>query len=256
MKIFTSGLKPHHRLDYPKMVREILRVIPPEHTAGIAYITVSGDPPLDDDNDVLGQYYERYEGEPAVIVLYLEVMRRETPRLLHPFPITWKILLAQTLFHEIGHHYQRFSHGIGGARQEDHAEAYGDRYAREAFPNWYRLIDAFEGWRMRWNRVMIAGLERRARLAPTPLVYFRLGRRYWEEEEWSKVVAAWEKALALDPKATPAREWLPRARAQLARAHRRASLRLAYQRPGHALRGLKPARRKRAARHGGKGKKR
>ncbi len=141
MKIFTSGLKPHHRLDYPKMVREILRVIPPEHTAGIAYITVSGDPPLDDDNDVLGQYYERYEGEPAVIVLYLEVMRRETPRLLHPFPITWKILLAQTLFHEIGHHYQRFSHGIGGARQEDHAEAYGDRYAREAFPNWYRLID-------------------------------------------------------------------------------------------------------------------
>lgn len=250
MKIFTSGLKGLHRFDYVRMVKEILRVIPPEHTAGIAYVTVSGDPPLDDDTDVLGQYYERYEGEPAVIVLYLEVMRRETPRLLRPFSITWKILLAQTLFHEIGHHYQRFSHGIGGPRQEDHAEAYGDRYAREAFPLWYRLIDGFDGWLARWNRLMIGWLRWRLRWRPEARLYFRLGRRYWEEEQWARVVEAWERAVALDPTGTPAREWLPRARVQLARELRRVSLKSAYRRPEHALKRLRAVRRKKAARKG------
>lgn len=243
MKIFLSGLKPHHRFDYRAMILDMLKAIPPEHTAGIAWITVSGDPPVDDDNDVLGQYYERYEGEPAVIVVYLEVMRRETPRLLRPFPITWRILLAQTLFHEIGHHYQRFSHGIGGARQEDHAEAYGDRYARLAFPGWYRLIDAFEGVRERWNRASIALLERRLRVRPTARGWFQLGRKLWEEEEWARVVDAWERAVTLEPKGTPAAEWLPRARARLARHLRRARLAHAYRRPAHAGRRKKAARR-------------
>ena len=57
VKIVTSGLKSHHRLDYVRIVRRLVSFVPPEHLAGIAMITISGDAPLEDDDDVLGQYF-------------------------------------------------------------------------------------------------------------------------------------------------------------------------------------------------------
>lgn len=246
MKVFTSGLKPDHKLDYRKIVNDLLKGIPPEHVAGIAYVTVSGDRPLDDDDEVLGQYFERYESEPAVIVLYLETMKREAPALFRLFPITWKILLAQTLFHEIGHHYQRFSHGIAKTRQEDHAENYGDVYTRRAFPGWFRWIDRVERVRLGWNRTAIGILSGLVRLVPRASIHYRLARRHWLEEEWGLVVNHIEKALVLDPSFEPALKALPQARAKWARVTRRASSAAAY----------RPAREVARRRAGAKGKRR
>jgi hypothetical protein len=228
MKVHVSGVGPAHNLDYKAVVNDLLRHVPPEHLAGIAYVTVSGDKPLDDDDDVLGQYFERYEGEPAVIVLYLETMRREVPWYLRRFPITWKILIAQTLFHEVGHHYQRFSHGIAKGRQEDHAENYGDYYSRKAFPGWYRLIDRMDGLRELWNRAMIHCLSLETRLVPSARAHYKLGRRYWSQEEWGLVITHMEQALELDPTYEPARHVLPQAKAHYARLTRRAWAARAY----------------------------
>lgn len=235
MKIVTSGLKPHHRFDYVGMVRALLAHVPPEHLGGISGITVSGDRPLDDEDDVLGQYYEKFENDPAVIVLYLETMRREVPRLLLQFPITWKILLAQTLFHEIGHHYQRFSHGIAKQRQEDHAEAYGMRLTRKAFPGWMRLVDRADALRARWNRVMIRLIDLGVRVRPTAALHEELGRRAWNEGDWDTVIRHWEASLRMAPDSPRLVRLLREARWQRERddRRRRSSTAYAASRPRH-----------------------
>jgi hypothetical protein len=228
VRIVTSGLRPHHRFDYPRMIRDLLVHVPPEHLGGISGITVSGDRPLDDGDDVLGQYYEKYESDPAVIVLYLETMRREVPRPLLPFPITWRILLAQTLFHEIGHHYQRFSHGIAKQRQEEHAEAYGMRLTRKAFPGWMRLVDRAVAVRARWNRLMIRLLGVGVRLRPTAALHEELGRRAWNEGDWDRVILHWEEALRMGPDAPRLVRLVREARWQRERDDRRRRSAAAY----------------------------
>lgn len=249
MKIYTSGLGPRHRFDYPAMVRDLLRHVPPEHLAGIAGITVSGDRPLDDGDDVLGQYYEKYEQDPAVIVLYLETMRHEVPRWLQPFPITWRLLIAQTLFHEIGHHYQRFSHGIAKQRQEEHAEAYGLRLTRRAFPGWMRLMDRVDTLRGHWNRLLIALLSRVAAVRPTAGLHDEIGRRAWNEGDWDAVIRHWEASQRLTPGNQRLVTLLREARWQRERDDRRRRSATAYALPAARLR------HRQARRRGGRRKK-
>jgi hypothetical protein len=231
VKVYVCGPQVGPRLDYPRVVSDLLELVAPEHLAGIASVTVSGDPPLDDDDEVLGQYYERYEGDPAVIVVYLETMKREAPALFRLFPVTWKYLIAQTLYHEVGHHYQRYSHGIAKGRQEDHAEAYGQALTRRAFPKLSRLIDGADRFGDWWNDLMIAALTRVVKVWPRARLHYKLGWRHWRREEWSLVVGHWKRALEIDPWFEPAQRALPSARALEARHTRRARAAAAYQRP-------------------------
>ncbi len=215
MKITTLALDRRYPVDLAEEARGLLRLVPPEHLVGISRITVSGSRPLDEmaGEEVLGQYFEAYDGEPAFIMIYPQEMAREVPFLLRPFPVVWRVLLAETLFHEVGHHYQRFTHGIRKPAQENHAESYGLRHARAAFPGVYRVLDQWDRVRRVVRRMRLWGLERKRALglASAPILY-ELGRLYWEEEDWSRVVAVWEEALALDPGFAPISEWLPRAR--------------------------------------------
>ncbi|MDZ4805376.1 MAG: hypothetical protein SGI90_10995 [Candidatus Eisenbacteria bacterium] len=249
MKIVTSGLKPHHRLDYVGIVRQLIAFVPPEHLVGIAMITVSGDRPIEDDDDVLGQYFERWERDPAVIVVYLEPMKREAGRWLRRFPLTWKVLIAQTLFHEIGHHYQRFSHGIAKTRQEDHAELYGERLARRAFPAAYWWIDRYRPMTAHLNRLLIRWLTLEARLFPLTRTHYEIGRRAWNEADWDTVIHHWEEAIRLDPGASGVPRLLREARSIRAREDRQLQL-------NHAARSNPLRLKHRQARRGGGRKKR
>jgi hypothetical protein len=220
-------LKPHHRLDYVGIVKRLLTFVPKEHQVGIAMITVSGDRPIEDDDDVLGQYFERWERDPAVIVIYLEPMRREAPAWLRRFAITWKVLIAQTLFHEIGHHYQRFSHGIAKTRQEDHAELYGERLARTAFPFAHWWIDRYRRVAGRINRMAIRWLKLEVSLFPLTRTHYEIGRRAWNESDWDTVIHHWEEAIRLDPGASGVPRLLREARSIRAREDRQLQLSLA-----------------------------
>lgn len=221
MRIITSGLKKHHRLDYVGIVRDLLHHLPPEHLLGISHITVSGDRPLDDDDDVLGQYFERYEQDPAGIVLYLETMKREAPAWLRLFPVTWRVLIAQTLYHEIAHHYQRFSHGIAKQRQEDHAEMYGDRYTRQAVPGWFRFMAVTRPIRHAWRHLVIVWLRLKVGLFPLASTHYDLGRLYWEDEDWDRAIERFEAALRIHPRARGVEQALREARWRRSREHRR-----------------------------------
>ena len=156
-----------------------------------------------------------------MIVLYLEPMKREAPAWLRRLAITWKVLIAQTLFHEIGHHYQRFSHGIAKTRQEDHAELYGDRLSRQAFPTAYWFIDRWLPWSHRLNRLMIGLLRLEARFFPLARTHYEIGRRAWNEGDWDRVVEHWEESLRLDPGAKGLPGLLREARSHRARLDRR-----------------------------------
>jgi len=250
IRIVTSGLKPHHRLDYVGIVRRLLTFVAPEHLAGIAMITISGDKPIEDDDDVLGQYFERWERDPAVIVVYLEPMKKEAAAWIRRLPMAWEILIAQTLFHEIGHHYQRFSHGIAKTRQEDHAELYGDRLARKAFPKAYRFIDRWRSIAGHWNRMMIGLLTLETRFVPLARTHYEIGRRAWNEGDWDAVVHHWEESLRLDPGASGVPRLLREARWQRARQDRK--LQLTHAARVHPLR----LKHRQARRRGGKKKRR
>jgi hypothetical protein len=227
MKITTLDITRRYPVDLVETARGLLRHLPPEHYAGISRITLSGGAPLDEraEEEILGQYFEAYEGEPAFIMLYPEEMAREVPKFLRPFPLVWRVLLAETLYHEVGHHYQRFTHGIRKPVQEDHAEGYGKRYARSRYPGVYRMLQGWKWLHHRTNRVRARWIEvrrRRGRVSAADL--YELGRIYWEDRKWFQVVSAWEEALERDPQYTEAREWLPRARRLLhAEARRRAA---------------------------------
>jgi hypothetical protein len=224
MKISSLGLDRTYPVDLADTVRVLLRRLPPEHVMGLARITISGGAPLDEaaGSDVLGQYFEAYEGEPAFIMLYPEEMAKEVPCFVRRVPLVWRVLVAETLFHEVGHHYQRFTHGIRKPAQEDHAENYGLRYAQAAFPLVYRLLRVWHGVKRVARRGKLWWLERRRAWGwVTAEELYELGRMHWECGNWNRVVEAWEGALNVDPEYAVAREWLPRARWRLQNERRR-----------------------------------
>ena len=240
MKITTLDLTRRYPVDLVETTRGLLRHLPPEHYAGILRITLAGGSPLDEreGEEILGQYFEAYEGEPAFVMLYPEEMAREVPMFLRPFPLVWRVLLAETLYHEIGHHYQRFTHGIRKPAQEDHAEAYGKRYARSRYPGVYRMLQGWKWVHRRTNRLRARWMEARRRrggLSASDL--YELGRIYWEERRWGLVVSAWEEALARDPQHEQTRDWLPRAKRILHAETRRRAARKSRRRQAARRRG-------------------
>ncbi len=255
MRIRTSGLGPEHTLDYVTIVRDLLRALPPEHTAGLDYVTISGDPPLEDDDDVLGQYYDRFETEAPGIVLYLATMRHEVPAPLRRFAITWKVLIAQTLYHEVGHHYQHFTHGIARDRQEDHAESYGDRWSRAAFPGAYAWIDRFERLRNGWTAARIHLLGLAVRMRPSAALHYRIGNLHEMRGDLHRAVEQWERALVVDPGFAPVQSVLPAVRTRLERRARKLRLEALKPAAARARRGRKPRKhpgRRKSARRGRK----
>ncbi len=224
MKITTLGLDRTYPVDFEDTVRALLRRLPPEHVLGLGRITISGGRPLDEaaDSEILGQYFEAYDGEPAFIMIYPEEMAKEVPFFVRRIPLVWRVLVAETLFHEVGHHYQRFTHGIRKPAQEDHAENYGLLHAKAAFPFVYRVVHMWQTAKRAVRRAKLWWLERRRAWGWVNAEgLYELGRMYWERGNWHLVVDAWEGALTVDPEYAVVREWLPRARRRLMNERRR-----------------------------------
>jgi hypothetical protein len=59
--------------------------------------------------------------------------------MLRYFPIPGKIYLAGVLFHEIGHHFRHFTHGIS----EKDNEKFADQYRNEMLPKAFYYLPFF-----------------------------------------------------------------------------------------------------------------
>ena len=78
----------------------------------------------------VGSYCRKAKNRPAFIALYTKnfsLLRRNRQRLSQMIPVL-EFVLADTLFHEFGHHIQHTrSHGIKKKRGEQYAESYRSR---------------------------------------------------------------------------------------------------------------------------------
>jgi hypothetical protein len=71
--------------------------------------------------------------------------------MLRYFPVHGKVYLAVVLYHEIGHHYRRFTHGISAKDNEKFADEYRDKiflkdfYYLRLFKKPYKFIATLLG---------------------------------------------------------------------------------------------------------------
>ena len=94
-------------------------------------------------DQVAGLYHPAWKGELAWIELFIDQILDGCPRWVLRFPVVRDTMLAQTLFHEIGHHIHKTQAPVHD-EQEDVADAWTRRLGRQYFPRvyWY-LVPVF-----------------------------------------------------------------------------------------------------------------
>lgn len=120
--------------DFAKNIKRLLKHIPQEDLLNLREIKVFRIAP--DQQHVKDKgYYTGYRNRDNVaIYLCAQNIFSKNPKfLLELFPIIKTFLVADTLFHEIGHYYQCFHHGY----EKSQWEAFSDRYSREYVRKWF-----------------------------------------------------------------------------------------------------------------------
>lgn len=114
------------RVDVEKTIRDLLKVIPPSHIANLEKIKVVLSYSYKKDyKNGQGFYVPGSNRNLPYIILCIDNIYKEFPPFfLKIFPFLKVSFLADVLFHEIGHHYQRATHGINSQIREKHAEKY------------------------------------------------------------------------------------------------------------------------------------
>ena len=123
-------------LGLEKHLRELLKHVPPEHLIGLERITVI-DSMSRKNRNARGTYQPAYDNRRATIQISVDNIFGGLPRWLLFVPAVVQFTLAQTLFHEIGHHHEaRLLHGTSKADRERAAERYKSKMVVWAFRRW------------------------------------------------------------------------------------------------------------------------
>jgi hypothetical protein len=122
--------------DVERRVRRLLKSVPADHLIGLDEITIVDRVTHAKDKESGGLYWQRQGREPARIEIGISAVYRGVPRVVLYLPPVVDFILANVLYHEIGHHHQQSVHGIG----KKAAEAFADKYRKE------RIGKAFFWW--------------------------------------------------------------------------------------------------------------
>ena len=115
-------------LNFERIVVGLLKVVPNEHLLGLGSISIIDKFTVKKDKGAWGIYRQKYGLEKARIEIAVEYLYNfKKPYMLRYFPVPGKVYLAGVLYHEIGHHYVHFTHGIS----EKDEEKFADQYAKE-----------------------------------------------------------------------------------------------------------------------------
>ena len=110
-------------LNVAKTVRLLLRSVPPKYLRGLDCVVLtnlSGQPRRNrvgkiirrgrrvSRSHVAGLYHRQWQGNPPWIELYVDQILRSLPRWSSWIPLITTQLIAETLFHELGHHIHLF----------------------------------------------------------------------------------------------------------------------------------------------------
>lgn len=173
-----TGRKESERLRFEveKSLNEIIEYIPKTDLIGIENIYITDKPNQWRKRliNAAGAYYEKQNSTSAYIEIFLSrvfshVRDSETFSLMMPIRI---ISLAQTLFHEVGHHVERTKiHGI----KRNQVEKYAHHYARELLKKYQ--LDNEES-----INLCFENLEKVASENKLPIEFVEGMKRGWEAE--------------------------------------------------------------------------
>ncbi len=129
-----EGLNKKYNFNFEKNIRSILKHVPEEHVRSLNKIEVVSLPYGRQQRKAYGFYHGEREGEKfPKIVICAENILGNLPKVIFYWPLIPRCFLASTIYHEIGHHYQRLHHGIKKEKWEKDADAYEKMMTRKAF---------------------------------------------------------------------------------------------------------------------------
>ena len=115
--------------DIEPIVHQILGKVPSYDLNGISHICITDLPTRrnNKNKNTWGAYFQKYGDRPAYIEIYLKNLFKHiktSERLQLMLPIQ-SIGLAQTIFHEVGHHIEHTrSHGVKKPKKESFTDSY------------------------------------------------------------------------------------------------------------------------------------
>jgi len=127
----ADSVKEKYRFDIEKDIREALQVVPLQHLTKLSKIIVQYEPPQHNAN-AMGSYFGNREGarEPYILLCAKNLMSCFPHHLPIVSKLAYILYLRDTLYHEIGHHHQRLTHGVKKERWEENAKAYSRHMQR------------------------------------------------------------------------------------------------------------------------------
>lgn len=125
-----------------KILGNLLKVIPGEHLVGLESIIIK-----DDIKDkrikgrIAGMYQPGYKNKKPFIVINYGTLFSDVPGIIRIIPFYFKLTLASTLYHEIGHHYHhQLKHGVKKSHMEEFVREYRKKMLAKAFWGWRYLL--------------------------------------------------------------------------------------------------------------------
>ena len=161
LDIARIDLKEHYRDYQPhasskKSVERLIANTPADQLAGLKTIVLTNFDALNHDRrrgktrsrkkkvafkNCRGLYHQKWKGEPAWIELFLDNMfPQDMPKVLMYIPLIVDLVVADTLFHEIGHHVH-YTHAPEYKEREDVADKWKVKLSAHYFRKeyWYAV---------------------------------------------------------------------------------------------------------------------
>jgi hypothetical protein len=126
-------------INIEKLIQKLLIEVPKEHLIGLDAITLVDHLTYKGNKKSSGLYWPRKGHEQAKIELAVNTIYSSMPRFVFFLPFVAKFMLAAVLYHEIGHHYQYFTHGVTRKAEQNFADKYKKRMLKKTF-FWWRLV--------------------------------------------------------------------------------------------------------------------
>ncbi len=122
------------------LIRKLLVKIPKEHLVGLDAIILVDQVTHRRNQKSAGLYWQRKGQELSKIEIAVTAIYKGMPRFIFYLPFIAKFMLANVLYHEIGHHYQYSTHGIINKEGENFADKYRKQMLKKAFVLWRLLL--------------------------------------------------------------------------------------------------------------------
>ena len=146
--------------DVEASVRKLLHKIPNEHLLGLAAIILVDQVTHKRNKKSGGLYLQKKGQDPAKIEIAIDSIYKGVPKFIFFLPFIVKFMLANVLFHEIGHHYMHHTHGVTKREEENFAEKYRKQMLKRTF-FWWRLLLLPLSPLIRWlNRIAHRGTNK------------------------------------------------------------------------------------------------